>query len=184
MRDPGILNGIGFAIAASLSAGLLGELLPILFTPVFSSLSVVLALALAYLIYLFKHCNVRRGRVVTLVLWCGLSICGWVLDVGLLSQIALQLAVIWSVRSFYYHTSVFAVLLDLVLVVMAGAAGVWAILQTGSFAAAVWCFFLSQSLFIAIPGSKRTANQRSSTADRFQNAYRVAQQAIHKLSRN
>ncbi len=182
MNGPGILNGIGFAIVASLACGLLSELLPILFTQTFSSLIVVLALSLAYLIYLFRHCNVRRGRVVTLALWCSLSFCVWVLDAGLLSQIALQLAIIWLVRSFYYHTSIFTALLDLVLVVMASAAGVWAILQTGSFVAAVWCFFLAQSLFVAIPDLSRARNPVSSSKDRFQNAHRVAQQAVRKLS--
>ncbi len=184
MKGPGILSGIGFAIFASLACGILGELLPILFTSGFSSIVVVLALSLTYLIYLFRHCKARRGRVVTLVLWSSLSICGWVLDAGLLSQIALQLAIIWLVRSFYYHTSIFTALFDLVLVVMASAAGVWAILQTGSFAAAVWCFFLAQSLFVAIPDLNRNANTTSSTEDRFQTAHRVAQQAVRKLSLN
>ncbi len=182
MKGPGILSGIGFAIIASLTSGLLGALLPILFTPAFSSLSIVLGLTLAYLLYLFRYCNVRRGRIITLALWCSLSLCGWVLDTSLLSQLVLQLAIIWLVRSFYFHVSIFAALFDLALVVMAGAAGVWAILQTGSFTAAVWCFFLAQSLFVAIPELNRTRYQNSSTVDRFQNAHRVAQQAARKLS--
>ncbi|MCP4188261.1 MAG: hypothetical protein GY763_11735 [Gammaproteobacteria bacterium] len=184
MNGPSILNGIGFAIITSLASGVLGELLPILLTPTFSSLIIVLAISLAYLIYLFRHCNARRGRIVTLALWCTLSICAWTLDPGLLWQIALQLAFIWLVRSFYYHGSIFGSLLDLALVVMASAAGIWAILQTGSFAAAVWCFFLAQSLFVAIPELNRTGSSASSPEDRFQNAHRVALQAVRKLSLN
>ena len=186
MKGPSILQGIGFAAIVSLASGVAGELLPILFSSAFSSLVIVLTLSLAYLFFLLKRSQSKHGRVVTIALWLALSVGGWLIGLSLIAHILLQLSMIWIVRSLYFHTSLFAALLDLILIVMASAAGVWAILQTDSFIAAVWCFFLAQSLYVAIPdiNGRKKAPSAPIPDDHFQHAYHVAQEAVRKLSLN
>ncbi len=189
MKGPGILQGIGFAAIASLASAVAGELLPILFSSALSSLVMVLTLSLAYLVFLLKRSQSKRGRVVTIAFWLTLSVGGWLIGLSLIAHILLQLSMIWIVRSLYFHTSLLAALLDLILIVMASAAGVWAILQTGSFIAAVWCFFLAQSLFVSIPDISNFRSRKKSPSepvpdDHFQHAHRVAQEAVRKLSLN
>lgn len=186
MKTPGILTSIVFALLTSLVGGISGKLLPIFFSTATSSALIVISLSLAYLIFLLKHAEARRGRVMVPVLWVCLSIGGWLLGLSLVMQLLLQLSIIWMVRSLYFHASILTALLDLVLIVMATAAGVWALIQTGSFMAAVWCFFLAQSLFVAIPEFSGRIQQASNpiTDDHFQNAHRVAQEAVRKLSLN
>ena len=73
---------------------------------------------------------------------------------------------------------------DLALNGVSLAAAVWAVNQTGSLFVSIWCFFLVQALFVAIPASmKQKAGQTGeSHKDRFQHAYRAAETALRKLS--
>ena len=64
------------------------------------------------------------------------------------------------------------------------AAAVWAARQSGSFALSLWCFFLVQALYAAIPA--RFPGEGGSTADavpedRFQRAHRAAEAALRSL---
>lgn len=181
MKTPGILKSIIFALLASLGAGVFGKLLPIIFSDALSGWLIIAGLSLAYLIFLLRHAETRRGRVLVITFWLSLSIGGWLLGFSLVSHILLQLSLIWIARSLYFHASILTALVDLVLIIMATGAGVWAMIQTDSFITAIWCFFLAQSLFVAIPEITRR-NKR--VQDPFQNAHRVAQEAVRKLSIN
>ena len=185
MKGPGILKGIAVAIIASLATGFLDRILPLLFDRFTSSSLIILTLSLGYLIFLLRQAESKRGRVVLMALWISLSLGGLLLGISLLEQVLLQLAIIWIARSLYFHASIFAAMLDLVLIVMASGAAVWTVLQTGSPMAAVWSFFLCQSLFGSIPQFSRKANsKRHDNNDRFQSAHRIAQAAVRKLSLN
>ena len=171
---------------ASCAAGFLAITLPVLFMSATSSTLIVAALSLGYLVFLLKQGQTRRGRVVVISAWFALSLGGWLIDASLVTQILLQLSLIWIVRSLYFHASVLPALLDLGLVCLALVASAWAILQTGSVMTAIWCFFLAQSLFVLIPafaGNRDDASCLSPVeADRFQSAHRVALDAVRKLS--
>ncbi len=123
-----------------------------------------------------------------MVTWFALNLGGLLLGISLIEQILLQLSIIWVARSLYFHASIVAALLDLILIIMASGAAVWAAIQTDSLITAVWSFFLCQSLFSFIPDLSRKANpkdQACTTAnDHFDNAHRVAQEAVRKLSLN
>ncbi len=187
MKTPSIFKSIVFAILASLGAGIFGKLLPIFFSPATSSALIIAGLSLAYLIFLLRQAETRRGRVMVVALWLSLSIGGWLLDSSLITHILLQLSLIWIVRSLYFHASVLIALFDLILITMAASAGLWAVIQTDSFIAAVWCFFLAQSLFVAIPelsGRDTPLPDSIPVVDHFQSAHRVALEAVRKLSIN
>ena len=186
MKAPGLLEGITLAIGASLAGGILAALLPIILSEYSSTLVLVSILVLGYLIYLLKRSNERTGRVIMVALWSIATLGCLLLDTSLFSFLLVQAATIWIVRSLYFHTSVLPALLDLGLVALGLLATAWAILQTGSVMTAIWCFFLTQSLFVLIPRFAGTSDTTSSLnpveTDRFQSAHRVALDAVRKLS--
>ncbi|MCP4431103.1 MAG: hypothetical protein GY806_09015 [Gammaproteobacteria bacterium] len=188
MKGPGILKGIVFAILASLAGGLLLKVLPLILSSATSSSLATMGLSLAYLLFLQRYNDIRQGRVLIFSVWIILSLTCWLLGLSLVQQILLNIFMIWIVRSLYFHSSITAALLDLVLVIMASGAGVWAAIQTNSPMAAVWSFFLCQSLFGAIPEfsqpGKTNGPSPVATDDHFQAAHRVAQDAVRKLSTN
>lgn len=186
MKKPGILEGTGVAMIASLASGVLGALLPILVTQATGIRILLASLALAYLIFLLKRSEERSGRVVVMAAWLILTTGAWILDLSLLWFVLGQAATIWIIRSLYFHASVLPALFDLGLIAFGLTASAWAILQTGSVAVAIWSFFLTQSLFGLIPafaGSDHTpAGIDANHQDRFQSAHRVALDAVRKLS--
>ena len=186
MKAPGMLEGITLAIGASVAGGVLAALLPILFSEYASTQILIAGLGLGYLIYLLKRSNERTGRVVMIAFWLVASLTCMLLEPSLLSTLLVQAALIWIVRSLYFQASVLPALLDLGLVAFGLLASAWAILQTGSVITAIWCFFLTQSLFVLIPGFASTHDNsryfNPVEADRFQSAHRVALDAVRKLS--
>ena len=186
MKAPGMLEGITLAIGASVAGGVLAALLPILFSEYASAQILISILGLGYLIYLLKRSNERTGRVVMVALWLIASLTCMLLDTSLFGTLLVQAALIWIVRSLYFQASVLPALLDLGLVALGLLASAWAILQTGSVVTAIWCFFLTQSLFVLIPGFAGTRDDASYFSpvgsDRFQSAHRVALDAVRKLS--
>ena len=187
MNRPGIFDGVVFAVIVSLGAGfatlLLGGLL--VYGVLFELL--LYAATLVYLLYLLKRSSARVGRVVVIAGWALVSLACWFLDIALLQQVLIQAGVIWLVRSLYFHASLAAALLDFGLVCAGLAAAAWALVNTGSLAAALWSFFLLQALFCWLPqlGRKRDVDitddrQRSS----FDSAHRVALDAVRKLSQS
>ncbi len=187
MRQISILNGIVFAIIISLLSALLINLLPLIFTLVSSYSLTIAVLSLAYLVYLCRYSEIRQGRIIIIAAGISINLAAWLFEFDLITQTGFNLSTIWLVRSLYFHSSLLAAFLDLLLVIMATGAGTWALLQTESLIAAAWCFFLCQSLFSAIPDSSRFANKIGpdrKDSDRFQAAHRIAQDAVRKLSLN
>jgi len=186
MKSPGIFEGITLAIGASLGGGILAALLPIIFSEYTSARILISILALGYLVYLLKRSDERTGRVVMVVLWLIATLASTLLDTSLVGFLLIQAGLVWVVRSLYFHASVLPALLDLGLICLALVASAWAILQTGSVMTAIWCFFLTQSLFVLIPGFASGDDHASCfntvEADRFQSAHRVALDAVRKLS--
>ena len=87
-------------------------------------------------------------------------------------------------RSLYYHSSVIPALMDLGLSGLGLAAGIWALVQSGSFFLGFWCFFLVQALFVAIPNSMQRNSKEPEwgSDDAFHRAHRTAEAALRRLS--
>jgi hypothetical protein len=97
-----------------------------------------------------------------------------------------HLGLIWLIRSLYFYSSLISALADFGLVLFGVASAIWAVLQTGSLSLSVWCFFLVQALFVAIPNAWKRSSKpgivSKSTQDPFQSAHRTAEAALTKLS--
>ena len=186
MKRPGIIDGIIFALVVAIAAGAANLVFGTLvgYGGLFNL--ILLAATLAYLVYLLRRSPVRVGRVVILTLWAAASLAAWLFELPLFEQVLLQAGFIWLVRALYFHASLFSAALDFGLVSAGLAAGAWAMINTGSPAAALWSFFLLQALFSWIPNlARRHGGESPHPADadsRFQSAHRVALDAVRKLS--
>lgn len=186
MKKPGIIDGVIVAAAISLAAGAANLLLGGLFGYGALFQLVLFAATLAYLLFLLKRSPTRVGRVVLLAAWALLGLGCWLLALPLFEQVLLQAGFIWLARSLYFHDSLFSAALDLGLVAAGLAAGAWAMVNTGSSAAALWSFFLLQALFCWIPELSRKQAGEDYASSRgkssFEAAHRAAADAVRKLS--
>lgn len=186
MKAPGLIDGVLIAALIAVGAGIAGLLLGG-FVGLGSLFNLVLpAATLVYLLYLLRRSETRVGRVVVISGWAIASLAGWLLDLALLQQVLMQAGLVWLTRSLYFHSSLLSALLDLALVAGGLLTGAWALVNTGSLAAALWSFFLLQALFGWIPAF--TPQQpddpfyRRDDSSRFQSAHRVAIDAVRKLT--
>jgi hypothetical protein len=186
MKSPTFLEGVLVALTASLA----GSALYAVLAPSFGSTAMlrllVAGIGLGYLLYLLRRGRERVGRITVVAIWSLAALVLWLLHPPFSLYLMVHIGLIWLVRSLYFYASVLSALTDLALSGVALATAVWAATHTGSLLLSVWCFFLLQALFVAIPhepGAKG-ARQRSAAAldDRFQQAHRAAEAAIHKLS--
>ncbi len=137
----------------------------------------------AYVLYLLSRSQTPVGRVSTMVAWVLVSSVLWFYWPPAAVFILVNVSIIWLVRSLYFYSSVVSALADLGLNLLSIAAAYWAAQQTGSLFLSIWCFFLTQAMFVAIPKNLLATNKPKLPADdRFRSAHRAAQSALTKLS--
>jgi len=145
---------------------------------------IIAGLGLAYLIYLLSRNEERVGRITTIALWLGVAIALWLLQPPFAAYLSAHLGLIWLVRSLYFHSSLVTALADLGLVALGLAAAVWSATRSHSAALSVWCFFLVQALYVAIPARLAARGGMADEAapeDRFHHAHRAAEAALRRL---
>lgn len=181
MSRPGFIEGVAVALAACLGGGALhGTLAHFISAAAALSLSVAL-LSLGYIVYLLYRSPRRSGRAVSLGAWLLLTVATWELGAGVLT--ATQLVLVWPIRVRSFQEGALAALADLGLIIGGLGAALWVWPHTGSFALALWCFFLTQALFSALPSGSRAVRSDSPdpASQRFERAYQGALGALRKL---
>jgi len=188
MKRPTFIEGVVFAIAVSIVGSVL---LPVLSwaLPTATVLRLLIAgIGFSYVIYLLSRSSDRIGRVTTIGTWLVAALAAWIFAPSIVLYALLHLALVWLIRSLYYYSSALSALLDLGLSGFSLTTALWVASWTGSFFLTLWCFFLMQALFTAIPSNWKpgTASRSRSDddSDRFELAYRAAQSAVRKLSLN
>ena len=188
MKRPSFFEGVVFAIAVSIVGSVL---LPVLSwtLPTATVLRLLIAgIGFSYVIYLLSRNDERIGRVTTIVAWSVAALAAWVFAPSIVIYALLHLALVWIIRSLYFYSSALSALLDLGLSGFSLATTLWVASWTGSFFMTLWCFFLMQALFTAIPSSWKSGSDRGRRSDddgdRFELAYHAAQSAVRKLSLN
>ena len=188
MKRPSFLHGVGVALLASFSGGVLFSVLSGSLPSELVLRAVIAMLGLGYTLYLLSRSNERVGRVTTLVLWSTMFTVSWIGAPSLMLYLLVHVGSLWLVRSLYYYTSGLSALLDFGLCAMSLATALWAAAHTGNIFLAIWCFFVGQALFVGIPTSMRRQDQvgDSELLDHaiFQRAHRTAEAALRRLSIN
>jgi hypothetical protein len=186
MKQPTFFEGVVVALVASVAGGVLFTALTTLFASGAVLRLLVACLGLCYIIYLFSRSRERSGRLTALGFWLIAAGAAWWLGPPLPLYLLVHLGLIWLIRSLYFYSSLLFALADLGLGGLGFAAGVWAIIHTGSLFLAIWCFFLLQALFVAIPASLDSLETLRQPApdheDRFRRAHRAAETAVRRLS--
>lgn len=185
MTRPSFFEGVLVAGVASLSASVLHAALGILTSGPMALRCVIAGIGLGYLLYLLSRTTERVGRVTTLVAWTLAAAAAWGLGLPILPYLYLHLGLIWLIRSLYFHASLLAGAADLGVTGLGLAAGLWAGVHTGSVLLSVWCLFLVQALFVAIPPHLPrpvSPPMGDRDADRFQRAHRLADSALKRLA--
>ena len=185
MKQATFNEGIGIALIGSITAAAVFMTMTSFFLggDVFRLL--VAGLSFAYILYLFARSQERTGRVTVIFIWCIVTVSSIVFLPSLLLYLAVQLAMIWLIRSLYFYSSILASLTDLTLTGVSLMVAIWAWTNTQSLFLGFWCFFLVQALFVFIPKSfkkkKETIADITAADDQFERAYHVAEVAVSRL---
>ena len=186
MSKPTFLEGVAVALAASVGGSILLAILGTALSGVSVVRLLVAGIGLVYVLYLLSRSRERVGRVTVIAVWSLAAGALWFMAPSLILYIMAHIGLIWLIRSLYFYSSVLSALADLGLSGLGLAAAIWAMVNTGSVFLAIWCFFLTQALFVAIParlsGRKTTPQTGTESDDRFQRAYSAAEAALRKLS--
>lgn len=186
MKRPTFFEGVAVALAASAIGGVLFPVLGSVFSATSVLRLLIAGMGLAYVLYLLGRSRERVGRITAVVLWTLVAGVTWLMHPPLMLYVLVHVGLVWLIRSLYFYSSVISALADLGLNGLSLAAAIWAATQSGSLFLSVWCFFLVQALFVAIPTriNRKTKQRRTEqdNEDRFQHAHRAAEAAVRKLS--
>jgi len=186
MKKTTLFEGILVALISSLIGSVAYFALSSIFSDTFLIRLLITGLGFAYSLYLLSRSKERIGRVIITVAWTVIVILLWFFWPPITIFFLIHLLMIWLLRCLYYYSSLFASLADFALNGISVATAFWAASHSGSLFLTLWCFFLTQALFVFIPSNlKHSRRNKSSALDNetdFQNAYRTAEAAIAKLS--
>lgn len=181
MRRPGFLQGVAVAaVLAAAGAGFVALFLPFLGAAVLARL-LVSGLAFAYVLYLLARSREKRGRITTLLLLAAVSAVSWFAVESFAVYVLVHAASIWLVRALYFYSSALAALADLGLSGLAAVAALGTLMRTGSVLLAIWAFFLTQALFVAIPATLQRRKRSAAPTDGFERSRRQAEAALQQL---
>ena len=189
MRKPSLLAGIAFAFAIAVFALPMWSALNAALPYPWAFRTTVIIPYLAYTVYLLATTRRRIGNLT-------LSVTNLAIAIGLLSLptsnsvvSCVLVALVTLNRSLLFHRSMVSIALD----VFVSAAGLsfagYLFTSTWSMAAALWGYFLLQSVFVMIPARFSETSGFISAGvedpvDPFQHSRRQAQAALQRLVQN
>ncbi len=186
MKRPTFFEGVLIALVMSLVGSILFSVLSPLFGGEGVLRGLIDGMSLGYLIYLLKRSHEPVGRLTVVLGWILLASLTSFLELSLPLYLILHLLGVWLIRSLYYYAGVLPALFDLGLSALSLAAGFWAFTHSGSLFLSIWCLFLVQALFVAIPvrirGKSAENHPQQLNEQRFEQAHRTALTALRKLS--
>lgn len=186
MKKPSFFEGVAVALliaVVSAAATFVAGQLFFSDTLLYLLISII---GFAYVCYLLARSGEKTGRVSVVLVWFFLSLAGFLFLPSFVFFAVLQLGFIWLLRSLYFHNSVLAAIADLGLFMLAFIVAAWSWFNTQSVFISVWSFFLTQALFVLIPSrtnsSSKPCHSNSDGSERFETAYRAAENAVRKLA--
>ena len=185
IKNATFFEGIMIAIISSFIGSIAYFALSTIFSDSIIIRLLISGFGLAYLLYLLSRSRERIGRISVILIWSVMVITLWFFWPPITLFILFHMIAIWLVRSLYFYSSLFSALADLSLHGLSIAAAFWAASHTGSLFLTIWCFFLTQALFVLIPTQLSSKSNKSIPINndaQFQRAYQAADAAVRKLS--
>ncbi len=143
------------------------------------------ALPLAYMALLLALAEAKVGRVVLAAMAGVVALAVFVGPVSLPVVLAVEIAMIWVVRSLCFHKSVTSALIDGVVAALGVAVALMAFASTRSLATAAWSALLVQAAVVYIPDRWGRVDAKAAGAaepDMFHRAYQAADHALRDLA--
>jgi hypothetical protein len=187
MKTTTFIDGVVVALVSSLVGTAVYYVLSSMFADNLVIRLLISGLTLTYVLYLLNRSNEKIGRITVIAAWSVITIITWLVWPSAPIFILINLAVIWLIRSLYFYSSLFSSFADLVLTAISIAIAFWAASHTGSLFLSLWCFFLTQALFVLIPSSMKATQMKTAATNSntdFNHAYKTAEAAVQKLSTN
>jgi hypothetical protein len=148
---------------------------------------VVVVMAYTYICYLLVQRGRMSGRITLGLLALTVLLAGVALDLRLTSMLLLCVVLIWGIRSFAYSRSLVSAVLQGGVCGLGCGAALMMYGHSGSFALAIWSFFLVQAAFVLIPArltqwpTADLGEEVEGPPDGFVRAYHAATQALDRL---
>ena len=185
MRRPSFIRGVVIALILALLSYGLGAPLA---AKVGSYLSIKILLSLlsaAYLAYLISASATGTGRIVVFLAYLLCVCASWIFVTDLVLYAIINTMSISVARALMFYPRLRSVLLDFGLSGVGFTTAYLACITTNSAALSVWCFFLVQSLFVAIPHTtiREPAVHHDHISARFTRALNCAKTAARRLER-
>ena len=186
MKQATFSEGVGVALVASVTVAALFSVMSSLFMGGSLFKMLVSGLSFFYISYLLLRSDEKAGRITVLVSWLIVSFATFIFVPSFLLYLAIQLFMVWLVRSLYFYNSVLSALVDLFVTSMSVVIAMWALNTTGSVFLTFWSFFLVQALFVYIPksivGNKEKVSHMKNQGDKFEHAHHAAELAVARLA--
>lgn len=180
---PSFLEGALLALIAAVAGTLAYGVFYLVLPGAVALRLIVVVLGLGYMLYLIGRSHERVGRVIAVTLWLSTAGLLWVVSPPLSFYLAIHLAMLWMIRSLYFHQGLLAALADLGLTGLSLIAALGAYLNTGSLFLSLWCLFLVQALFVFIPSrANAPGTDTNDDEETFGRAHRAAERAVNRLS--
>jgi len=188
MKRPTLLEGVLVALVLSLLAAPIVVLLHGLVGSLLAWKAVVVVMAYTYMCYLLVQRGRTSGRITLGLLALAGLLAGVAFDLRLTGLLLLCVALIWGVRSFAYSRSLVSAVLQGGVCVLGCGAALMVYGHSGSFALAIWSFFLVQAAFVFIPArfTRRPLADRyeevRGAPNSFGHAHHAAEEALDRLA--
>ena len=187
MKRPGLVQGILVAMVLSLAAPALYHVCDLLVPRPLALKLVIVALTGAYMHYLLKLHHARIGNIILGTGTALILVTALLWGVAISTLVLVSILLIWIVRSLIAYSSVFMSIVDGALSLLGLGAATWAFGATGSAFWAIWCFFLTQSLFTLIPEQPGRINKSAASTpvmetSGFSAAHKAAEAALRELA--
>ena len=182
MKSISFIQALRFAVL--LSAGLYFASSPLsILIPTFISLRMVIALAfLIYINFILRHSSRKPGQMFLNFSLPTIFLLLIAFNFPVFLLVILGAVAIWGARAFYWHSDFVRVLLDALLVVFSVIAFCFGFVVFNGIFWGLLAFFGLQALSVCLVTSKASIGYQNSAcisdADRFQAAYKTAQETL------
>ena len=185
MKKATFLEGVGIALLVSITVAVLFTVMSSMFIGTNVFMLLVAGISFSYILYLLMRSKEKTGRITVVVIWSLITLISLVFISSLIFYVAIQLLMIWLMRSLYFYNSIFSALIDLAMTIMSLVVAIWALAVSESLFLTFWSFFLVQALFVYIPKNfiarKKSETKSQIHDDKFEYAHHAAEVAVEKL---